>query len=95
MVINQMTWTVVNGLLLVGLIFNSLFPAQQELTAPNPDSSIQTQYAKSRALPPDTFMTRFLVVKLAYEQCAGDFSFEEQRCQEMKTELLNLVSPQA
>ena len=40
-------------------------------------------------------MPRFRVVKLAYEQCAGDFSFEEQRCREMKAELLNLVSPQA
>ena len=95
MVTNRMTWVVVSGLLLVALIFNSRFPEQKELTAPNPDVPIQTQYAKSRSLPPDTFMTRFRVVKLAYEQCAGDFSFEEQRCQEMKAELLNLVSPQA
>ena len=95
MVTNRMTWTVVNSLLLVGLIFNSLFPAQIELAAPNPDISIQTQYAKSRSLPPDAFMTRFRLVKLAYEQCAGDFSFEEQRCREMKADLLNLVSPQA
>ena len=95
MVTNRMTWAVVNGLLLVGLIFNSRFPAQKELAAPHPDISIQTQSAKSRSLPPDVFMTRFRLVKQAYEQCAGDFSFEGQRCREMKAELLNLVSPQA
>ncbi len=84
-----------NSLLLVGLIFNSLFLTQKEPAALNPDISIRTQYTKSRFLPPDAFMPRFRVVKLAYEQCAGDFSFEEQRCREMKAELLNLVSPQA
>lgn len=39
-------------------------------------------------------MARFRLVKVAYEQCVGDFSIEEQRCREMKAELINFVSPQ-
>ena len=80
MVTNRMTWTVVRGLLSVALIFNSLFPTQKEPATLNPDMLIQTRSAKSRSLPPDAFMARFRLVKVAYEQCVGDFSFEEQCC---------------
>ena len=94
-VTDRLVWAVVGYLLLMSLLLHAVFPATYALGDANPAQPISMQTVSPDWLPPEDFIEQFRFVKRSYEQCVQEFSLGEERCQEMKAELINLASPRA